>query len=162
MSALSIATMVLPASADEGHLVSPDMYDEAEIVEAYDMPAIFTKGVRETYLGSYTIQNYLGAGYMKFTNESFGKDKFPPDKTFRFETNLWTEGTDKDITAGIAYTNWFGDDKYLVTTKIGLEDTKLFTTTKTPGENTKYFGCITNDTNGKMHGTFSIYSVYAE
>ena len=68
--------MVLPASADEGHLVSPDMYDEAEIVEAYDMPAIFTKGVRETYLGSYTIQNYLGAGYMKFTNESFGKDKF--------------------------------------------------------------------------------------
>lgn len=158
----AIAISMVPANAAdiEGRPQSPNAFDGAEIVEAYEVN--LKSRSRDVLLGSYTIQNYLNDGYMKFTNESFGASSFPDDGIFRFETNLTTAGKDGDIKVGIAYTDWFGTDIYFVSTKMGLSDNKLFTCTKTPSDSKAYYGCISNDTGGKMYGSFAIYAVYAE
>lgn len=158
--AITIISCV-PASAVEieGRPKSPHTYIGTEFVEAYDAPILQRSADR--FLGSYTIKEYLGDGYMKFTDESFGKNDFPEDGIFKFVTNLWTEGNKEEIEVGIAYTNFWGDDVFFASTTMGLSDKKLFTVKKTPGSNTKYYGCILNETGGKVHGSFSIYSVTA-
>lgn len=160
----AIAVNLIPVAAvEEGRPETPNAFDGTEFVEAFDvslLPIYGTRKVREVYLGSYTIKQYLNSGYMKFTDESFDASKFPDDGAFKFETNLTTDGTDKDIKVGIAYVNFWGDDVYLVSTKMGLSDSKIFTCDKKPSQDKNYYGCITNDTGGKMYGSFTIYAVY--
>ena len=159
---LAVSISLIPVSAAEaieGRPTSPRAYDGTEFVEAYDMPA--QRRVSEKKLGSYTIKQYLNNGYMKFTDESFGKSAFPEDGVFKFVTDLRTDGTKTEIKVGIAYVDFWGTDTFFASTKMGLSDEKLFTVTKTPGKNTKYYGCIDNNTGGKVYGSFSIYAVTA-
>ena len=158
----SIAISMVPVNAAdvEGRPQSPHAFDGAEIVEAYNVNP--KSRSRDVFLGSYTILKYLNDGYMKFTNESFGKSDFPEEGVFRFETHLTTDGKDGNIKVGIAFTDWLGIDTYLTSIKMGLSDNKLFACTKNPSDKTKYYGCISNSTGGKMYGSFSIYAVHAE
>ena len=75
--------------------------------------------------------------------------------------NAGAIGTKTEIKVGIAYVDFWGTDTFFASTKMGLSDEKLFTVTKTPGKNTKYYGCIDNNTGGKVYGSFSIYAVTA-
>lgn len=157
--ALLIGAIPAKATEVEGRPVTPSLFEGTEFVEAHD--ADIMPRVSETYLGSYTIKEYLLSGNLKFTSEYFEKEDFPDGNVFKFVTDLSTDGRDKDIDVGIAYTNILGDDVFFCSTKAGLVDSILFTCNKKPG-NARYYGCIRNDTGGKMYGSFTIYAVNAE
>lgn len=161
LAAAMTCAMCLSAGAVdvEGRPTTPQAYVGTEFVQAYDAPST-ARTSHDKFLGSYTIQKYLNNGYMKFTDQSFGKADFPDDGVFRFETNLTTDGKKTTIKAGIAYVDWWGTDTFFTSTTMGLKDNKHFTTDKTPGKDTKYYGCIDNNTGGKVYGSFSIYAVY--
>lgn len=157
--AISISLVPAVAVEPDGRPQSPNAFVGSEFVNAFDEVSI--RRSSDIYLGGYTIKQYLNTGYMCMTDESFGKDDFPEDKTFKFETNLTAEKTTEKIKVGIAYVDMWGTDTYLVHTEMGLQDKKLFTCNKKPGNKTKYYGAITNDTGGVMHGSFCIYKVIA-
>lgn len=157
----AFAIILIPAYAtnEEGYPLLPNTFAETEFVEAYDEELVSAR-LSQKFLASYTIQQYLNDGYFLYTTESFKSDDFPEDRTFKIVTNLSTEGTKKTISAGIGGYTWFGDRAFFASTTVDLVDSALFQCTSKPEKNVSYYGAISNNTGGKMYGSFTIYAVY--
>lgn len=156
--------LCMPALAaelpEEGIPLPTTAFDGAEY--APPETVMLADNTREVLLGSYTIQQYLNHGWMLTASESFGASDFPAGGAFLVITDMTTDGTNKDVRAGIAYFNWLGDKTFFAYTDVGLSDRVIFTVSKKPNENKAYYAGIYNDTGDKMYGSFSLYAIHTD